>query len=69
MLKAVDTPTLGNVRFSRIEQRELEIDGFTWRHGVAIVRHKVTRLCYPYAGIADEISMDQWLSQQAKRDS
>ncbi|MCB1061931.1 MAG: exo-alpha-sialidase [Verrucomicrobiae bacterium] len=42
MLKAVDTPMLANVRFSQIKQREPEVDGFTWLHGMAIVRHRGT---------------------------
>ncbi len=42
MLKAAEVPTIKSVRFSRIKQREPEVDGFNWLHGVAIVRHKGT---------------------------
>lgn len=42
MPKAVDAPVLKSVRFSRVKQREPEVDGFTWLHGVAIERHKGT---------------------------
>jgi len=39
---AAEAPMLQNVQFSRIKQREPEVDGFNWLHGVAIVRHKGT---------------------------
>lgn len=40
MREAGDTAELKPVRFSRIKQREPEVDGFTWLQGVAIVRHE-----------------------------
>lgn len=38
--KASDIPELENVRFHLLKQREPELDGYNWLHGVAVVRHK-----------------------------
>lgn len=39
---AAEAPMLQNVRFSRIKQREPEVDGFNWLHGVATARSCLT---------------------------
>ncbi len=62
---AAETPVLEHVRFSRIKQREPEVDGFHWLHGVAIVRHKGRLFTNVETGWIGEITILHLATQTA----